>query len=82
MPRPTSPEVSVFASRSLEISHMQHDHGNGQWSDMVEDTEASSVREDPERGWLRGRLFRCATCEDSIRIESVDPSAAPAAPRT
>jgi hypothetical protein len=72
----------VFASRSLEISHIQHDHGNGQWSDMVEDTEASSATEDPERGWLRGRIFHCTTCEDSIRIETVDPSAAPVEPLT
>jgi len=65
----------VFASRSLEIAHIQHDHGKGEWSDMVEVTDSSSASEDPERGWLRGRIFKCKTCEDSIRIETVEPSA-------
>jgi hypothetical protein len=66
----------VFASQSLEISHIQHDHGNGEWSDMVEVTDTSHAREDPERGWLRGRIFKCTTCEDSIRIETADPNEA------
>jgi hypothetical protein len=62
----------------MEIAHIQHDHGNGEWSDMVEVTDASN--EDPERGWLRGRIFKCTTCEDSIRIETVDPEASTTEP--
>lgn len=59
----------MFAARSLEIAHIQHDHGNGEWHDMVDVTEATNANQDPERSWLRGRIFRCTTCEDSIRIE-------------
>ena len=62
----------MFASRSLEVAQIQHGHGGNDWHDMVEVTDASSASEDPERGWLRGRIFRCSTCADEIRVNQPD----------
>jgi hypothetical protein len=62
----------VFASRSLEVARIQHGHGNGEWHDMVDVTEHSSTDQDPERGWLRGRIFRCSSCQDEIRVQAPD----------
>lgn len=72
----------MFASRSLEIAQIQHDHGSGEWHDMVDVTEQSSTTEDPERGWLRGRIFKCSACEDSIRVQMPEDGAGPAEPIT
>ena len=62
----------MFASRSLEVARIQHEHGAGDWHDMVDVTDATSAGQDPERGWLRGRIFRCSACEDEIRIQEPD----------
>ncbi len=62
----------MFASRSLEVSRIQHGHAGGSWHDMAEVTDTSSASQDPERGWLRGRIFRCTVCEDEIRVQEPD----------
>ena len=62
----------MFASRSYEVSRIQHDHGGGEWHDMVDVTDNSSAQQDPERGWLRGRIFRCSACQDEIRVQEPD----------
>jgi hypothetical protein len=44
---------------------IQHRHSDGSWGVMEEDTAAEH---DPERSWLRGRIFRCRTCDESVTI--------------
>jgi hypothetical protein len=71
----------VFASISLEVARIQHDHGNGEWHDMVDVTEhANATSQDPERGWLRGRIFRCVACEDEIRVQTPEEASGAAEP--
>lgn len=70
----------MFASRSLEIANIQHGHGNGEWHDMVDVTDTSSAKQDPERGWLHRRIFRCTTCEDEISVQLPDKSASAVEP--
>jgi len=41
-------------------------------SEVTSDHDASE--HDPERQWARGRIFRCTTCEDEIRVVLPDPS--------
>ncbi len=60
---------------NLELGRMQHGHGNDEWHDMVEVTPEHSDA-DPERDWSHGRIFRCTTCEDEIRVVSPDESVA------
>ena len=68
-------EVSVFAARSFEVARIQHSHGNNDWHDMNDVTPSHDTAEsDPERGWFRGRIFRCSTCDDEIRVDMPDES--------
>jgi hypothetical protein len=64
----------VFQSAAFEMTNrLQHGHGNGEWHDMVEVTPSHDAAEgDPERQWTTGRIFRCSTCEDEIRIVGQD----------
>ena len=32
-------------------------------------------REDPERGWFRGRIFRCKMCDEEFRVVRAGPVA-------
>ena len=63
----------MFAARSFEVARIQHSHGQNDWHDMTDVTAAHDTAEsDPERGWVRGRIFRCSTCEDEIRVDLPD----------
>ena len=64
----------MFQSAAFEqIQRIQHSHGGDDWHDMIEVTPAHNVAEqDPERSWTTGRVFRCSTCEDEIRVMGPD----------
>ncbi|HEY5488382.1 MAG TPA: hypothetical protein VIK00_00960 [Candidatus Limnocylindrales bacterium] len=64
----------MFAARSYEVARIQHGHGSDEWHDMVDVTDQDSTKQDPERGWSRGRIFRCTTCSDEIRIDTPQES--------
>ena len=65
---------------------VEHEHSDGSWHAMASEGEPVDVAErDPERGWLRGQLFRCTSCEERVRIvmpgdEPIARGAAPAPP--
>jgi hypothetical protein len=42
---------------------------------MVEVTH-DSAEDDPERGWSRGKIFRCTACSEEIRVVPPNESAA------
>lgn len=51
---------------------IQHQHRDGTWG-VMEEVEPSplhhtSAEHDPERNWLRGRVFKCKTCDASVTI--------------
>jgi hypothetical protein len=51
------------------LAKLHHSHGADDWHDMVEVTPAHDAAEgDPEREWQHGRIFRCASCEEEIRV--------------
>jgi hypothetical protein len=52
-----------FTELELEVSHRHGDH----WAPMQR--EHNPANHDAERGWALGRIFRCAQCEDEIRVE-------------
>ena len=63
----------MFQFSQLELARLQHSHGGNDWHDMHEVTSAhDSAESDPERSWAQGRIFRCSTCEDEIRIVGSD----------
>lgn len=61
-------EGDVAETPGSDVERIEHSHGNGEWHEMHEVPGHDSAQADPERGWLRGRLFRCSTCADEIRI--------------
>ena len=63
-----------FAALELEV---RHQHGN-HWAPMVR--EHNPADHDAERDWAAGRIYRCAECEDSIRIQ-VPGTGGPEGPR-
>jgi len=58
-----------------EVARVEHRHGNS-WHAMHEMTpEHDPAEADVERTWSRSRIFRCASCEDEIRV--VEPGRSP-----
>jgi hypothetical protein len=57
----------VLAGRAFELANMQHGHDDGSWHDM-EQVESEAATNDPERGWVRGVIYRCNTCDEQIRV--------------
>jgi len=53
---------------------MQHGHNDGTWHE-VEEVTADAAHEDPERGWFRGRIFKCKSCDEQFRVAEPDQSA-------
>jgi hypothetical protein len=65
--------VTVLSGWGLDIGRAQHHDKDGSWHDM-EDVTDDVAREDPERGWFRGRIFRCKVCDEEFRIEARETS--------
>jgi hypothetical protein len=79
LPRPDEDEADegdrVFQLAQFELSRLEHHHGGNEWHTMYEVSEAHDpAQSDPERQWARGRIFRCSTCEDEIRVSGADPA--------
>lgn len=65
----------MFQWAQFELARLEHHHGGGEWHEMYEVSEAhDSAEGDPERKWSHGRIFRCSTCADEIRVLAPDPS--------
>jgi hypothetical protein len=59
--------------RYVEAAYrIQHQHPDGSWGLMEEEEPAmlhhTSTEHDPERGWLRGRIFRCKSCDEVMTV--------------
>lgn len=51
-----------------EVARVEHRHGDA-WHGMHDiSPEHDSAESDVERTWARGRIFRCDSCADEIRI--------------
>ena len=56
---------------------VEHQHNDGSWSPLVEDTShRDSAAHDPERGWLR-RVFRCTSCNETVALKTSLDAKAP-----
>ncbi len=52
---------------------LQHRHADGSWADLVEDHEHPNPADrDVERGWAKGRIFRCAQCPERFAVGPAD----------
>ena len=63
----------MFQTSRIELARLEHSHGGNEWHEMHDVTPAhDSAESDPERSWTRGRIFRCSTCDDEIRVTLQD----------
>jgi hypothetical protein len=70
--------------RFVEAAYqIQHRHRDGSWAPMEEEPTPSHhapADHDPERGWLRGRIFRCKSCDESVTIVPGSEGSVPTLP--
>ena len=71
----------MLAGRAFELGEMQHAHDDGSWHSM-EQVESEPAVEDPEKGWIHGVVYKCTTCDESIRVLSPMGLESPAEPLT
>ena len=53
---------------SSQLLRVEHRHGD-QWVRLEPSPAHDSAESDAERGWQFGRLFRCTTCDEEVRID-------------
>lgn len=53
------------------LQRVEHRHGD-EWHRM-EAVAREAGATDRERAWARGRIFRCTTCDDEIRVLPPQP---------
>jgi hypothetical protein len=53
---------------SSELLRVQHRHGD-EWVRLEPSPAHDSAEADPERQWQFGRLFRCPTCDEEVRVD-------------
>jgi hypothetical protein len=59
--------VDALRSSAL-LLRVEHRHGDD-WV-RLEPSPAHDVAEsDPERAWAHGRIYRCPTCEEEVRVD-------------
>jgi len=64
-------EVELDQGRTFvdTLIRLQHRHEDA-WQPMSErEGTHGAAEKDVERGWSRGRIFRCDTCEEEILVE-------------
>ena len=45
----------------------EHRHDDGSW-ERLEQVEPDPAASDPDRSWTRGRIFRCRSCSEMVRV--------------
>jgi hypothetical protein len=60
--------MDQFRLAEMEL-RLRHRHGD-EWVPMEgRPLHHGAPEHDVERGWLRGLLFRCATCDEEVVVE-------------
>jgi hypothetical protein len=63
--------------RIAQEFRIEHRHGDGSWSPL-EPIQHDSAAHDGERSWLKRTIFRCAECDETVRVtEGLDEKDAP-----
>jgi hypothetical protein len=56
---------------------MQHQHADGTWGTLKPIEPHSPAELDSEREWANGRLYRCTSCDELVRVAPVDEEPPP-----
>jgi hypothetical protein len=51
----------------VQAMRLEHHHSDGSWSPM-EPIHHGQADHDAERGWLKGLIFRCKTCQEEVSV--------------
>ena len=56
--------------RLLQLQYrVEHEHSDGSWGEMAEDRSHHDPSDhDPERSWSLRRIFRCASCGETVAL--------------
>jgi hypothetical protein len=55
------------------LLRLEHRHSDGSWSPLEPQQSHHDPAElDPERAWANGRIYRCPSCAEEVRV--VDPA--------
>jgi hypothetical protein len=46
---------------------IEHRHSDGSWSPL-ERSHHDPADHDPERGWAKGEIYSCTSCDEQVRI--------------
>jgi hypothetical protein len=64
-------QLGQLAGRGLVIEHR---HSDGTWGRMEPEPEHHDpAQHDPEEGWQYGRIFKCKTCDEEVRLAPAEP---------
>jgi hypothetical protein len=50
---------------------LEHRHSDGSWNPLQR-SHHDPADHDPERGWSRGEIFQCSTCDEEVRVVPTD----------
>ncbi|HEV7809053.1 MAG TPA: hypothetical protein VGO64_00525 [Candidatus Limnocylindrales bacterium] len=53
--------------RIIQDLRLEHQHSDGSWSPL-EPAHHGEPAHDGERSWLRGLIFRCGSCSETVRV--------------
>lgn len=63
--------------RIVQDLRLEHQHTDGTWTPM-EPVHHGEPEHDAERGWLRGLVFRCGSCNEIVKVTTAgDPEVEP-----
>jgi hypothetical protein len=71
----------MFQLNSELLLRLEHRHSDGSWSRLEPDTSHHDPAEhDPERGWAKGRIYRCRACDEQVRVIDDTAESGPGTP--
>jgi len=67
-------------ARTVGLSlKLQHRHSDGTWGSLEPRSHHDAADHDPEREWASGVIYACTTCDEEVRVETVEDPANPRA---
>jgi hypothetical protein len=55
---------------------LEHRHSDGSWSPLQR-SHHDPADHDPERGWSKGHIYKCTTCDEEVRVVPSDDEPGP-----
>ena len=56
---------------------LQHRHSDGSWSPLEPRSSHDPADHDPEREWASGTIYVCPTCDEQVRVKTIEDKSKP-----